>query len=495
MEICYKELDDDDLPSIRIKQVQKEPDDENAPQENNDILTYLDPEQFLEFITSFHEAVLSRSSTTIIDSLHRFFSNITYTDKDSNECKIILLDYSPFHEQIPIIADDIIFCLSDQTFDDNHRSVFELIEYISGQSLFFIECFLEKDGIDYIISYANNEDEEIVLKSIQLISEFSGDTIYQKIICDEFILMLFKICDSLFNGSFFTNTFDNMSYYCSFLLKQIIRSIVNQPDQNEQQNMERITNLGFYDVIWYFFFKNENIPHSQSEAIETFKLLCTNEHFINIKFPQILDFLAQMIKENKLLPQNRIKIYQLICDVYNKNSENEVLISCIDPIQQDGKKGIPWELLLESISSENKNEIFAAFEVLQTLFNYNSYSIRIAIDMKLNIALIDIVQNAQYDIKTKALQVVYTWISCHHTDADNESFISFDFLEYLFPILESDDKDLNIKSDEKELNLNFQAYRVILQIFSLNTRFPYLDQESLDLYDKRLKEVLRNSDI
>lgn len=519
MEIDYKEFYDDDLQSLRFKQIQMDNEDENSSQDNENI-NYLNPEEFIEFLTALHDEISYRSSESIKKNLINFFTQITYSDENSIECKKVIPDCSLFLDKSHMIAEDILICLKDITFDDDDKTIFDFIEYVSGQSPFFVETFLEENGIDYIISHVNHNNDEIVLKSIQLLGEYSiYQQSYQKLVNDEFISIFFQTCVSLFRGDRFKNIYEAMAYFSSFLLRQIIRIIVNQFDQKiyplqqsseseknpslffEQQSqielysIERIVSLKFYDVIWGFFNQDELIPYSQSEAIETFMLLSKNPHFVTERFPLVLSLIPGMIKENKLNLQNKINMYNLITNIYKKNPRIKILELFIDPDQSDQKsstepseqqnksQGIPWDCLIESISSDDKKEAYAAFDVLQALFEYSMFSFDVAFRKGIDDKLIKIVDSGIFNIKEKALKTIFLWISCYSIDEYNKSFVSFDFLEFIFPLLETDDK-----------NLNFIAQRVIMQIIALNSRFQILDQEILDQYDERLKEIIKYSD-
>lgn len=520
MSIDYKELESCSLTNERYKQAQGLDEEEiNYSEQPQNFLNpegieeYLNPDLFLEFIEIFHAGVSSQNSGAIIESLYQFFSQISYLDKDSNECKIILSDYTLFIDQTPIIVDDIISCLKKQTAIDIHRAVLELIDYISSQSDFFIDLFLQRNGIDQIISLVKVlAEEEILLKSIQLLGEFSSNKrSHQMLVKDDFFRTFITICNTLFNGNRFKKTFNQMIYYCAFLLRQIIGIIVEQLDQKEeplpqpndpdfyrimcyqqqqqqnqikQHNINNIINPGVYKIIWHFFankyfFKNPNFPYSQGKAIETFQLLCTEHYFIKNIFPNILHYIPLMVQNNLLILENKIKIYQLITMVYDSAPQIETLIYCIEPIQPNEKLGIPWDLLIESITTENKKEIFAALDVIQALFNYNLNSIGIALKKDLSNILIELAVSGPYKIKIKALQTIYLWMKCNTIDSYSEPFINFEFIENLFQFLEVDDQ-----------TLNENTYQVISLIFILNSRFPRLDEESLNQYHERLNEIV-----
>lgn len=542
MEQSYKGFDSNPSPFLRYSQAQDEINKVEQQEGNEENQNYLDPGAFQEFINYFHDAVESKPSNfeKITSYLHQFFSIVIYYDEDSNECKRDLENYTEFIDQTPMIVEDIIFCLN-QTPIDIHRLVFELIEYLSNQSVFFVDYFLQKGGIDHIMSHIKIfANEEILLKSIQLLGEFScNKRIHQNLVNNDFLRVFIRICNSLFNEDRFKNTFNEMFYFCSFLLKQIIGIVVNQFDDDDdedtdsseqlteaekyqkmcyqQQNQQQvhrddsivyvnIINPGTYKIIWGFFankhlMKNDNFAYSQGEAIEIFKLLCNDYYFVKEIFPNILNNFPLMVKNNILRLKNKIKIYELITMVYEKdsNAKLKVLLSCIEPIRSNEKLGIPWDYLIDSISSENNKEVGAAFDLLEALFHYSSNSIGIASKKDLDKKLIEMIDDSYYKTKVKALQLIFSWLSCNPVYEYNESFIDFEFLEILIPLLQAEDTQAKAtipqpKKEEAEkkviLSLNEQTHIVILLIFDLNTRYGRLDPESLEQYKEMVKEAL-----
>ena len=474
----------------------------NENEGNENIVTL--PE-FQEIVEIFHEEVQNQSLITISQLLYQFFSNISYEDDNSNMCYRFLSDDSLyFLKENQEIIDDIIFCLNT-THVELERLTFELCDYLSNQSDFFINDFLDRDGLDYIIPHVNVLGSvEIILKSIQLIGKFSNyEKSYPKLIVSDFTRNFFNVCLSLFTNDRFKKNINKIAYQSAFLLRKVVDIIMKQISTNpypmhqlaepqmyhqlmyhQKRNTAKIIDHQIiYKIILTFFGVNKAIhaqkyscfPHIQREAIKTFILLREDFYFISKVFPFILSFLPKMIKENMLILKNKIKLYKLISLFYEDEVETKRKLTFIEISDQpNGNSLFPWNMIIKSLSSESKKEVFAALGVFKSLFKCDKISIEIAFKKELYNIFMGMIEGASYEIKEQALNTVFTWLTCTTCDSHKEPFVDPDFVDLLFDLLNTPEESLNRAS-----------LKVIRQIELLN----YQDDEFQYLISERLKTV------
>lgn len=528
MYIHYKQSEN--LPRLKHKRIQTGLKGDGTKEDDDEIDSYLSINDFQLFAEIFHDGVQKRSLRAISESLCQLFSILSYVDEKSNPSTKILADDSlDYLEKNSSIIDDVIFCLQSQADTNFFVLVLQLCEYLCDSDYFIYE-FLEKEGFNCIISHFNEyENEDIILKSIILLGEFSfferdhqGNflSFCESLLDQEFIGNFLSFCESLLDQEFSKNL-SEIFYYSAFLLKQIIEIITQQIKDFNQQLAESEMTQSFNPTelqnnferinvfLWNLFTKDKidsnflfDFLNTQKVVILSFSLLTDDPYFINVTFPKILQFIPEMTSENEseanYLSLKKIKLYELIKKVYEdydedkdddfvedyyyyQGDDNEEIFqtkfSYIDPYF--GKMIFPWDSLIDSLSSVNKKEVFTSLSLFRSLFHFDKITIETVFDKELFNILMGMIESAPYDFKEQALKVVLSWIKSPACDIYKEPFVDLDFVDLLFDLLDAPDENVNKASKE-----------VIRQIQQLN----YNDDDFQNLIDERLQFVNENVD-
>lgn len=495
MKNIYKRTES--FPILKHKRVHSELENNEATKCCEEQNTFVSLTDFIEFVDSFHNGVQNKSTVMIFTLLCQFFSEISYVDQNSVLLLKVLSDESLYYlKENSEIINDIIYCFQLSTNTEFILALFELCDYLF-YSDFFVNEFLVKDGLNYIISGFNQfKNEELLLKSIIILVNFSKcNKSHQKLIDPEFTKKFYAFCNSLFIQKKLKN-FNEIACNTIILLRQIVGILTEQDEQIEQQPLGLAQNqqqksINVYDfseiykLLGYFFYSN--YPEVQKEAIKTLYMFYSDQYFINEIFPSILNYIPNMelqISSNpnsELILKNKIKLYKLISLVYSNDDDEEDKETFEQKSYYIKQFIIPFDTLINSLSSDNNKEVIASFDVFHALFHYDIISIEIAFQKELYNVFMEMIDCAPFDIKEQALIAISTWITCTNNDDYKEPFIDLDFVDLLFDLIEGPEE--NLKNAAKDIiillkyssNNNDDYFKIFI-----DERFELIDENSND---------------